>query len=493
MVAYLRLNCFVEAANQAFCLPAQHQSLVADSNRIAVSLCDISGSSSQAGIEQNKRTWEIYRESLIGTMGERKFEWICNRYRSRLNFTRLEKSGQPLLPEHIELFSIGSNQLLSRDIKQRFPGNLRSSHSRVQLQERMRVVQPFPIVGSYRDPVKIAGSPGSFSAFFFHDKVLMDKEKQLLFSDVGRLSFQAWMERFAKVTANRELLEGQLIPAPGYDGRLDYYKVYRKVATGDGLVAYALRPATNDSTLKPIIVFRPSQWAVSNEDAFQTYLNDVQKNVGEMGWRAAKPFFEQLMNDPKFRRSDERVLIAGYSLGGAHVQRFLECHYENVSQALFYSDPSIDDETAESIRTKINAMPRRNEPLNIQIFRAKGDFCHYVGDKHAGWGVIHPDVNIQLNEVDHENKKISAMVLHAHRLFDNTTFPYQIQCYENTEELFNRLDNSKRGPDVFWYERMRRIWGGVAFYSFYGLSELIKLASWVFGVRILRSGRNPDL
>jgi hypothetical protein len=492
MSAYLRLNRFVGTANQAFSLSTQCKSLVADPNRIDVSLRDISSSYSNASIEQNKLTWKIFRESLTETIGQRKFEWICHRYRSRLNFTRLEQNGQPLLPEHIELFSIGSNQLLSRDIKPRFPGNLKSS-TRAQLQDRIRLVQPFPIVGNYRDPMKISGSPGSFFAGFFHDKVLMDKEKQLIFSDVGQLSFHAWMERFSKVATNRELLEGQLIPAPGQDGQIDYYKVYRKIATGDGLVAYALRPAVSDSTLKPIIFFRPSQWAFSNEDAFETYLNDVQKNVGEMGWMASKCYFEQLMNDPKFRRQGERTSIAGYSLGGAHAQRFLEDHYENVSQAVFYSDPSIDEDTAEHIRTKINAMPRRDEPLNIQIFRTKGDFCHYVGDKHAGWGVIHPDVNIQLNEVDHENKKISAMHLHSHRIFDNTTFPYQMHCYENTEELFNRLDNSKRGPDVFWYERMRRIWGGVAFYSLYSLSELVKVVSWIFGVRILRSSRDPDL
>jgi hypothetical protein len=492
MRAYLTLNRFVESANQAFPLSTQ-KSLVADSRGIDVGLQDIPSSSSPETIEQNKRTWRVFREALIETIGSNKFDWICHRYRSRLDFSWMEQSGQPLLPGHIELFSIGSSQLASRHIKARFAGRLRTL-TREQLQDRIRLVQPFSLVGQYKDPIRIAGTPGSFPAYFVHDKVLMDKEKQLLFSDVGRLSYHAWMERFAKVIINRELIEGQVIPSPGQDGRMDYYKVYRKITTGDGLVAYALRPATGDSTLKPLIAFRPSQMALSNEDTIETYLNDVQKNVGEMGWNAAKPLFDQLMSDPHFRRADEKISIAGYSLGGAHAQRFLEWHYENIGNAVFYSDPSIDDETAERIKTKLNAMPRRTEPLNILIFRMKGDFCHYVGGKHAGYGVDHPDVNIQLVEVDHENKKMTALYLHAHRLFDNNTFAYQMQCYQNTSEEFsNRLDNSKRGPDVFWYERMRRLWGGVAFYSFYGLSELIKLTSWIFGVRILRSSREPDL
>jgi hypothetical protein len=491
MSAILRLNHFIESANQAFSLDTQ-QSLVADSSGINVGLQNIPRSSSPEIIDRNKRTWKVYRDSLVETIGQRKFDWICHRYRSRLNFTRMEQSGQPLLPEHIELFSIGSNQLMNRDIEARFPGSLGTS-TREQLQDKIRLVQPFPIVGSYRDPIQIAGSPGSFSAYFIHDKVLMDKEKQLLFSDVGRLSFPAWMERFTKVIINRELIEGQLIPVPGQDGRVDYYEIHRKVATGDGLVAYALKPVTSDSTLKPLVAFRPSQWSFSNEDAFETYFNDVQRNIGEMGWEAARPLFEQLMNDPDFRRPDEKISIAGYSLGGAHAQRFLEWHYESIANAIFYSDPSIDEETAERIRTKINAMPRRTEPLNIQIVRTKGDFCHYVGDKHAGCGVVHPDVNIQLMEIDHENKKMSSLYLHSHRIFDNTTFPYQIECCENPEQLFNRLDNSKRGFDVFWHERMRRLWGRIAFYSLYGLSELVKLTSWVFGVKVLRSSINPDL
>jgi hypothetical protein len=491
MPEYIRLNRFVECANHSFSASSLNKSLIADPNGIQVSLQDIPSKYSHEISQQNKATWRIFRESTVSVIGQRKFDWICNRYRSRINFTHMERSGKPLLPEHVELFSIGSNQLLARDVKTRFPEKLRAI-TRDQLNERIRLVQPFSFVGKYQDPVKIAGSPGSFPAFFFHDKVLMDKEKQLLFSDVGRLSFHAWMERFVKVIVNRELLEGQLIPAPGQDGRIDYYKLHRKIGTGDGLVAYALKPAAADSTLKPIIFFRPSQWAFSNEDAFETYLNDVQVNVGEMGWKNAKPLFDQLMQDPHFRRPDEKISVAGYSLGGAHAQRFLEFHHQHISYAVFYSDPSVDDATAERIRDIMNVMPRRDVPLNIQIFRMKGDFCHYVGGKHAGWGVVHPDVNIQLMEFDHENKKVSTFYLHSHRIFDNTVFHYQMQCIESSQELFNHLDNSKRGADVFWYERMRRLWGGVAFFSFYGISETIKLVSWIFGVKILRSSNDPD-
>lgn len=491
MALSLRMNHFIQSANQAY-RTSDPKYLIADSVGLGVSQHLLPSFFSSQAEEQNKRTWRIFRESLVGVIGEKKFDWICHRYRSKLNFIKMEASGAALLPGHVELFTIGTAQVLTRDVKAQFPNHKIKTYSREQLTEKIKRVQPFPIIGAYKDPVAIWGSPGSFLGHFFHDKVLMDKEKQLLFSDVDRLTFPAWLERFNKVVINRELIQGQLIPAPGHDGKVDYYKVYRKVATGDGLVAYALKPAASDSSLKPLIAFRPSQWAPSNEDAFETYLNDVQPNVGEMGWKAARESFQELMADSHFRPSDQKISVAGYSLGGAHAQYFLAEHADHVSYAVFYNDPSVDNETAENFAKKMNQMPRRIEPLNIQIYRMRGDVCDYVGQKHIGWGVEHPDVNIQLTKSDHENKQVAALTLHSHRIFDNTHFPYQMQCVENAQELFNELDNSKRGDEVFWYEKMRRFWGTIAFYALYFFSEFIKIFSAGLGVKILRRSSDID-
>src|ERR1700722_2248727 len=229
MVSYLRLNHFIESANQAFTLSTQNKSLVASPQGAAVSLCDIPKNSSPTLADQNRRTWGIFRETLVETIGQNKFNWICQRYRSRMNYARMEASGSPLLPEHVELFTIGSSQLLSTDIKTRFPEKL-SSLTCEQLKERIRVVQPFPIVGRHRG---IHGASKSFLANLFHNKLLMDKQKQLIFSNVACLSFRQWIERFAKEAVNKEYLEKQLIPAPGQNGGVEYYKVYRKIATGD--------------------------------------------------------------------------------------------------------------------------------------------------------------------------------------------------------------------------------------------------------------------
>ncbi len=491
MSCYVRLNQFVLAANQAYYAPKQHY-LVADRQGLGVSVRPVGKSITSEMKNENKQTWKQFRESLIETIGRQKFDWICQRYRKYLNFTQVESTGQPLLAKHVELFGAGSSQLFSHDVKARFVGKLRTLN-RAELQERIRMVQPFPVVGEYINPVEITGAPQTRSGHFFHDKVLMDKEKQLLFSDAVTQSFPSWLERFAKVTVNRELIEGQIIPVPGQDGQIDYYKIYRKVTTGDGLVAYALKPATRDSTLKPMIVFRPSQFAFANEDAFETYLNDVQPHVGEMGWIPSKKIFDQLMNnDRHFRRDKEKISIAGYSLGGAHAQRFLEEYYEQIAHVVTYNSPSVEKEVAERFAHKLAAMPHRAEPLNIQIFRTKRDICHYVGEKHVGWGVNHPDVTIQLLEIDHENKKAAAFSLHAHRIFDNIIFPYHIDRYEKQEELFNHLDNSQRGADVLLYEKWRILAGGAAFIAFKVVSKIVKITSRLLGIKILRSSRDPN-
>lgn len=493
MSSILRIHRFVESANQAYD-SATPQYLTADPHGLGVRQVDLPRAFSEADQKQNEQTWKIFQNSLVDALGQKKFDWICHRYRATINFTQALHSGQPLLPQHVELFSAGASQLLKSDIEKRFSHDTIGALSREQLGERMRIAQPFPIVGSYQDRLKITGSLSSLLARYFHDPFLMDKQKQLLLSNAEFLTFPAWLERMTKVLVSKELMEGQLIPAPGSDGRTDYYEVYRKIATGDGLVAYALKPAASDSTLKPLIAFRPSQWNLSNEDAIETYCNDVQPSIGDMGWKAAEEHFRTLMAaDSGFRRNNEKITVSGYSLGGAHAQYFLAEHFNHVSHAVYYADPSVDDSIAEKCAETINQMPRRAEPLNIQIIRHEGDFCNYMGGKHIGWGVTHPDVNIQLMMIGHDDKEAQVFTLHSHRIFDNHVYPYQMQIHEDKEKLFDLLDNSKRGPEVVWYEKTRRLWGGVAFVSFTIIAKVIKAISSFFGLRILRSSKNPNL
>ena len=189
MSGYIRANHFVAAANS---VTSPQQYLLADSRGLGVSVRDYRTSFSPEEMDQNRATWRIFKESLIGTIGQRKFDWICHRYRSQLHFGALEHSGSPLQPKHVELFSIGSAQVRSLDIEE--PAQQRLDQmTRAAIQVMLGIVQPFSLVGHYTDPRQITGAPGTFAAQFIHDKVLMDKEKQMLFSDAQNLSLPAWL------------------------------------------------------------------------------------------------------------------------------------------------------------------------------------------------------------------------------------------------------------------------------------------------------------
>ena len=490
MASILRMNHFSMAANQANASPtAQYLSL--NPAGLGIQIKDRPSSFSKEELQQNNATWKVFRESLTEIIGNKKFDWICHRYRNRLNFPQREASGDALQPQHVELFSVGSSQMLECDIEDRFNKRKLKTFSRQELTDKMRKLQPFPILGAYQDPSKLSSLWTSLLSFFVHDKLLMDKKKQWMFSDIKNLNFPSWLERMCKRLVNLELIPGQIIPAPGHDGSIDYYKVYRKVTTGDGLIAYALKPAVGNSSLKPLIVFRPTQWSFSNEDAFESYYNDVQPHVGEVGFKGAEEELNKLMADSHFRKEKEKISIAGYSLGGAHGQYFLAAHADHISHAVFYADPSVDPAVAEQFAEEMNKKPRRKEPLNIQIYRIKGDPCSYVGGKHVGWGITHPDVNIQLVEIDHYEKTASTLQLHSHRLFDTHHISYRMQSFKNQTHLFQHLDNSKRGLNVYWYEKMRLLWGRAAYGLFYSISCALHVVTTLTGLRILR--RSTDL
>lgn len=93
MSAILRMNHFIEATKQAYVAPTS-KCLRANEGGVGVTLVDLSSSFSEPAKTQNSRTWKIFRESLIDIIGQNKFDWICHRYRAKLNFTGMEKAAR---------------------------------------------------------------------------------------------------------------------------------------------------------------------------------------------------------------------------------------------------------------------------------------------------------------------------------------------------------------------------------------------------------------
>lgn len=440
----------------------------------------------------NEKTWRVFIDSLVKVLGGKKYQSICDRY--RFDPEGRMRKGMPLLAEHIELFSIGAGQLFTRDVKRQVPGTKIKALTRLQLRQCLEDAQPFSQkLVRYLHPMYIGGTPTDFRAWFVYDPLLMDKEKQSLFSDVQYLSFPAYLERMSKSVSNRELQEKQIIPAPCDDGELDYYRVYQKICTGEGLVAYALKPATADSKLKPLLLFRQTQMAPTGEDMVQSVKNDIwDKKIGTSGYISAAPQLDRLMSDPAFVPPGNKIIVAGYSLGAAHAELFTVHHHNKITAAHFYSGPSIDAESAERLALEIQNSDREQDPLKISIYRADGDFVHYTGEKHVGWNLDPAKAKVELIEVNHANREISVLSKHSFKLYDNGQLNYTVRRKNDHRELNNHLDNSKRGAEVIWYERMRLIWGRIAYAYIFVVYIIITVVQKLFGFQFLRSSRESQ-
>ncbi len=435
--------------------------------------------------KDHERAWQAFRRAVVETYGEERARLLYAE--SNVNIDREEQAGRPLCKRHIEQICIASEHVRASDIEKLS----RARAAWLPLEAIRSVVQRLV---PYRYPIGLEaelldGGPSEFGAHFFRNQRLMNKERVVLLRTLAQLSPYSFIERMTKTLANRELTPGLVLPAPGLDGKQDFYVVHEKICQ-EGLVAYALKPLSKFSYLKPLIVFRPTQFSLQGEDAPQSWLNDLDTRIGHRGYLAAKSDFARLMADPSFCAEGEKVEIAGYSLGGSHAQLFLKDHWKQVSKASFFNDPSVDSKTAEAFAEEINRSPvTGKQELSLVLYRTKGDIAHCIGEKHIGWGVHHPGVNIEIIELDSVEKKIfSRGYLHALRFFDNTRQRFVAALY-GAHESHHHLDNALRGPEVKYWEprRLRGRWLVLSF-----VWTLHQINSWIhkqFGSSLFRYTR----
>lgn len=296
--------------------------------------------------------------------------------------------------------------------------------------------------------------------------------------------FSAWLEQFVKVTINYKISFKKSIPVTTKTGKIEHYKIHRKIAS-NGLLAFALKPAEKNSSLSPLIVFRATETNIFAEEALASMQNDLDARMGERGWMASQKEFTALMEDPEFRNPDEKVKVAGYSLGGAHAQYFILDHFTNVSYGCFYNNPSVHADVAEEFARRINEEDLQDR-LVLQIFRTDGDLFHLFGSKHLGCGVNHPSVSTQLLEIRYPAQQMFDLSLHSRRIFDTDRFDYRVVECVSPRHLIHLLDNTKRDPVSSFLEKTRSKFG--RFFSFFigGIALFIKWLYKTLGFKITR-------
>jgi len=456
--------------------------------------------------EVNRRTWQVLTDQLIFVYGAGRLGEICKRF--GLDLSEKQNSKKPLFVKDLVQLGVGFAHIKVEDVEQVLKEDSQEIENENQknpqqvksqrIQAAMAQLNPYHYLGMSAPSYQLLGGPTSLGQYFTHDALFMEQRRLALFSDIDRLTFEGFIERFGKAIVSHEMEEGTLVPVPLGEGKVEYFTVHRKIG-GGGLVAYALCPIEKDSTSLPILFFRPTQTALGAEDAIETWLNDLEPKLGSLGYITCKQALGDVIQVPQ-----KRWIIVGYSLGGAHAQRFLCDHREYVREAIFINDPFIDAETAEAFAAKINAEKEGSPPLTVKIHltyarldpEELGDRAHCVGEKHVGFGVHASHVHVEVELQAPENPvPRSIMEHHSVRTKDLSKEKFiqkNIVVPEERDVYLNNLD-PRKGKEVEWYESFRNSCIMRALYHIiYCFYSIFKAIFAFFGCKVYRTAEKVN-
>ena len=394
--------------------------------------------------EENRRTWAFFREKILKRplAEQKKVRKIFSKH--SVNLQKLMQRGHSLQKKHLDLALVALATLYISDLgKKRSPEQI--SEKIDFLSKHLFKVFSFSQV-----------SEGFWKVYerFFIDPVTREKGKLKKIQELANAKTREfYFEHLAKTVATQDLEEGMILPGPLGEG---FYYVYKKIQKG-ALIAYGLKPVQKKSRLPPVLFFRPTQIELTAKKAKETFEDDFHEvAVGLGGFQAALSDLDQLVRDRKFRNLQKKMVVAGFSLGGAYVQHFL-AHGENwkhVQEALLFNSPGVDQKTAETFAKKMNTAPSGQTLPMLSFFRTKKDFIDHGGAVHIGFGVTNPKAKMQLTEYSCLNPLTSQVDLH-------TEYYQELKATKETFDLSSskdqiHLNNSARGKEVGAWEKIRQ-------------------------------------
>ena len=427
---------------------------------------------------ENQLVWREFNRAITAEFGKKRVDRACKRY--QIDPVQLENKGSPLDDRIVGLFRVFASEVFCDDLTtdadegaQWLPPD--------EIQRKVEALRAHSFISD-------VGSIDYFSAClvaprFNQVALAFDRNKALLWPKLFNTTYEAYLEMLSKYLGRVEFEEGALLPAPSVQLDKEYYKVTKKIV-GEGLMAYALQPLSAFSSLKPLLLFRPTTPNIVAEDAPLTWLNDFEIRIGTIGYNACKDQLTALINNPSFCPEGACIDIAGFSLGGAHMQRFLVDHWRKVGRAFSFNAPSVESFLAERFATELNAEPEntRDSFLSIEVFRTRDDIAHCVGEKHVGWGITHPNVQRRLIEVDFvEREQIprftfqGADARHARVFFHDQNVQFVAQRHLR-ETIDVELDNTDARRAKFW-ERLHLTLGNLILFP---LVFLVHMVSFLF-------------
>jgi hypothetical protein len=336
----------------------------------------------------NRKTVHCFREYLIGHIGEERLNRISKRY--NFDFQEMEKTGKPLLASHVAQVVVGVRDLRIEDIieilqnKVLQPPHLRDKLSQIHSMEEL----DGQTLGELYDAMNgllpeswrmeevgecSGGEPTKALACFFFNQGLADQERLHLCEEHPKDPMDVFVHNMVARVIRREMQVGTLVRAPDSSkGTPQYYYLSGKLITGKGMVSYLFHPATKDSELEPIRMFRGSAFRSSEIDACSTFITDSERVFGKAAFESGKPY-EEIIREvlPKVE------VEAGHSLGSTLVQYRL-ANYDHIKKAYLYNGPGIPRKEVK----KFNKMVGEKE---LVIRHATLDPCSQFGQVHIGY------------------------------------------------------------------------------------------------------------
>jgi len=335
---------------------------------------------------ENRLTLHCFKKYLLDTLGEERLQRICTRY--SLDLEAMEKKGSPLLSRHVAKIVIGARNVSVEDINdflQKSPSDscFSGKNSFLDLDSATlagvieRLSDPFEGRWKVADIAKrISGRPTEWIASWIYDPFSADRERLEVSRENPTDSFEVFMHNMVARVIKREMDVGTLVPAPNHpSGRPQFYYVSGKLISGEGMISYIFHPATADTNLEPMRLFRGTAARNSEIDGVSTVITDLEPDLGRTAYESGlvyEPFIREKLGQPRIE--------GGHSLGATLVQYRLASeldHMNHIEKAYLFCGPGVPRKEAE----KFN---RKNPKVHLFIRRSTKDPSVKAGEVHLG-------------------------------------------------------------------------------------------------------------
>lgn len=318
--------------------------------------------SSKKSSDENSKTICCFRAYLNDALGKERLDRICSRY--GLDLIHKEIHGKTLYSRNVAEIVVGARDVRMQDIS-----NSADRDAKEFAAEREKLANALGELWKVPDISEpIFGHPTEWAARFRHDPFLSDRERLQLCDKNGNEDFETFAHALCAYIIRRETDVGMLIPAPNRrDGVAQFYCVKAKIISRVGMVSYILGPATQDTELPSIRVYRSTAPRAGEIAGLSSLIADLEPNLGQSAHLSSQKFNDQL---------PEYEVVMGHSLGSVLAQKEMVDN-PRIKKAYLYNGPGI-------LECEVEKFNRENREVELFIRDSNDDFVNDLGQVHLG-------------------------------------------------------------------------------------------------------------